>query len=110
MCRVSMLLRCLTRCTFHEPHNHYPRGVYSPAARELAVAKLAVRLPVLGGEEQRGEWFQCGREFVELLRPQALVRCRCELIGEGLDPLFEGAAGFAQPAVISDQLAIAHPF
>ena len=35
-------------------------------------------------------------------------KLRCEVVGERLDPAFDGAARFAEPAVISDQLAIAH--
>ena len=38
-----------------------------------------------------------------------LVGPRREVVGEHLDPLFDGATRFAQPTVIPDQAAIAHP-
>src|SRR5262249_58723237 len=68
-----------------------------------------LRLPVLGGEQQRGERLERGHELVELARLEAFVGLRCEVVGERLDPLFDGATLFAEPTVIADQAAIAHP-
>src|SRR5581483_2648426 len=68
-----------------------------------------LRLPVLGREEQLGERFERDHELVELVRLEALVGLRGEVVRERLDPLFDGAARFAQPTVVSDQVTITHP-
>src|SRR3990170_388261 len=67
-----------------------------------------LRLPVLGGEQQRGERLERGHELVELARLEAFVGLRREVVGERLDPLFDSATLFAEPTVIADQAAIAH--
>src|SRR3954451_3061037 len=66
-------------------------------------------LPVLSGEQSRGERFQRGHELIELAGLEALVGFRREIVGERLDALFDGATRSAQPTVIADQAAIAQP-
>src|SRR5437588_2583225 len=66
-----------------------------------------LRLPVLGGEQSRGERFQRGHELIELTGFEALVGFRREIVGERLDALFDGATRFAQPTVLADQAEIA---
>lgn len=46
---------------------------------------------------------------MELVEPEAFVRLGGEVVGERLDPLLGGAARFAEPDVICDQVAVAHP-
>ena len=46
-----------------------------------------LRLPVLGGEESRGERFERRHELIELAGLEALVGLRREVVGERLDAL-----------------------
>src|SRR3954447_25181186 len=64
---------------------------------------------VLGSEQQRGERVEGGHELIELIRLQALVWPGREGVGERLDSLFDGAPPLAQPTVLPDQAATAHP-
>src|SRR3954447_16041597 len=67
------------------------------------------RLPVLVGEEQCGERFERGHELVALAALEALVGDRGEVVGQRLDALLDGASRIAQPTVLADQAAVAHP-
>src|SRR4051794_14998352 len=60
---------------------------------------------VLGGAQQRGERLESFHQLVELGRLEALVGLRREVVGERLDPLFDGATPLAQPTVVTDQAA-----
>src|SRR6185437_12695843 len=99
------------------PESHPGRWLATASARRTMIWPGAVGpdwtiralVLVLGGEQQRGERLEGGHELVELVRLEALVGPRREVVGERLDPLSDGAARFAQPAVIPDQAAIAHP-
>src|SRR4051794_23706504 len=67
------------------------------------------RRSVLRGDEELGERFERAHELIELVGIEALVRLRGEVVGERLDPLLDGAALVAQPTVVADQAAVAHP-
>src|SRR5690242_4834589 len=57
------------------------------------------RLPVLGGEQQRGERFEGRYELGEFVGREGLIRLGGQVIGERLDPLVDGAARVAEPTV-----------
>src|SRR5215216_6577685 len=81
-CGVTMGCWCRTNCASVRVHRAMARR-----------APWMVRLPVLRGEQQRGERFERRHELVELVGVEVLVGLGSEVIGERLDPLFDGAAG-----------------
>src|SRR5947209_2778617 len=71
-------------------------------------SRRPVYLLVLGGEQQRGDRFERGHQFVQLSRLEVFVRLRGEVVSERLDPLLDGATLFAEPSVVADEAATAH--